>query len=147
MKTSKEQYEKMVRQASPGSPHVKHFTLAFLVGGAICALGQGVALASKRFGASEEQIKIIVPCSLVLLASIFTALGLFDKLGKHAGAGTGVPITGFANSIVSAAMEHHTEGLVLGTGANVFRMAGPVLAYGTAVCTVYGLIYYFFLKR
>jgi len=87
-----------------------------------------------------------VPCVLIVLTAIFTALGLFCKLAKHAGAGTGVPITGFANSIVSAAMEHHPEGMVLGVGANMFKLAGPVLVYGTAVCTLYGVIYFFFNK-
>jgi stage V sporulation protein AC len=146
MKTSKEQYSKMVKEISPTSPHLKHWALSFLVGGLICAVGEGVKQLSLKLGATEDQVKVIVPCALVLLAAVLTALGVFDKISKQAGAGTGVPITGFANAIVSPAMEHHTEGLVLGTGANMFRLAGPVLAYGTAVCTLYGLIYYFFLR-
>jgi len=141
-----EQYNELVKQASPKSPHVKHFTLAFLVGGFICALGEGIAQICKAMEVPQEHIKIIVPCALVLLAAILTAAGVFDKIGRHAGAGTGVPITGFANAIVSPAMEHHKEGLVLGVGANMFRLAGPVLAYGTAVCSLYGVIYYFFLR-
>ena len=142
----KEQYDQMVKEASPNSPHLSHWIWSFLVGGAICALGEGIAQVCKAMEVSQEHTKIIVPCALIVLTAIFTALGLFCKLAKHAGAGTGVPITGFANSIVSAAMEHHPEGLVLGVGANMFRLAGPVLVYGTAVCTLYGIIYFFFMK-
>ncbi|MCL1951361.1 MAG: SpoVA/SpoVAEb family sporulation membrane protein [Oscillospiraceae bacterium] len=144
MKTTNEQYDKMVNKASPGSPHAKNFTLAFVVGGAICALGQGLHLLFETLGFEEEQVKIMVPCALILLTALTTALGVFDKLGKHAGAGTGVPITGFANAIVAPAMETRCEGLVLGVGANLFKLAGPVLAYGSAVATIYGVIYYFF---
>jgi stage V sporulation protein AC len=144
MKTTNDQYEKMVHKASPGSPHVKNFLLAFLVGGAICALGQGLHLWFERLGFGEEQVKIMVPCALILLTALATAFGMFDKLGKHAGAGTGVPITGFANAIVAPAMEDHGEGWVLGVGANLFKLAGPVLAFGSAVSMIYGVIYYFF---
>ena len=141
-----EQYKELVKEATPKSPHLKHWLWSFLVGGAICALGEGISQICKARGVAEDTRKIIVPCALILLTAILTALGVFDKIGKHAGAGTGVPITGFANAVVAPAMEHHKEGLVLGVGANLFRLAGPVLAYGTAVCSIYGLIYYFFLK-
>jgi len=141
-----EQYSQMVKEASPRSPHFKHLSLAFLVGGFICALGEGIAQLCKAMHVSEDHTKVIVPCALVLLAAVLTAFGVFDKIGRHAGAGTGVPITGFANAIVAPAMEHHKEGLVLGVGANMFRLAGPVLAYGTAICSLYGVIYYFFLR-
>jgi len=141
-----DQYSQMVKEASPNSPHAKHLTLSFLVGGLICMLGEGIAQVCKHFGVSQEHIRYIVPCALVLLAAILTAVGVFDKIGRHAGAGTGVPITGFANAIVSPAMEHHKEGMILGVGANMFRLAGPVLAFGTAVCSLYGVIYYFFLR-
>ncbi|MCL2300895.1 MAG: SpoVA/SpoVAEb family sporulation membrane protein [Firmicutes bacterium] len=143
MKTTNNQYEKMVHKASPDSPHAKNFLLAFLVGGVICALGQGFHVIFEKLGFEEEQVKIIVPCALIFLTAVFTALGVYDKLGKHAGAGAGVPITGFANAIVAPAMEYHCEGLVLGVGANLFRLAGPVLAYGSAVATIYGVIFYF----
>ena len=141
-----EQYSQLVKEASPKSPHAKHFVLSFLVGGFICALGEGIAQVCRALGVSQEHTRIIVPCSLVLLAAILTAVGVFDKIGRHAGAGTGVPITGFANAVVSPAMEHHKEGLVLGVGANMFRLAGPVLAYGTALSSLYGVIYFFFLR-
>jgi len=144
MKTTDTQYEKMVHKASPNSPHVKNFLLAFIVGGAICALGQGLHLIFAKLGFEEEQVKIMVPCALIFLTAVFTAFGVYDRLGKLAGAGTGVPITGFANAIVAPAMETRCEGLVLGVGANLFKLAGPVLAYGSAVATIYGVIYYFF---
>ncbi|MDR0530587.1 MAG: SpoVA/SpoVAEb family sporulation membrane protein [Oscillospiraceae bacterium] len=144
MQTSREDYKKMVKKATPPSAHVQHWILSFLVGGAICALGQGIRLLCEAQKVDEETIRIIVPCALVALSALLTALGLFDKIGKFAGAGSAVPITGFANSIVSSAMEHRCEGLVLGVGANMFKLAGPVLAYGTAVCTIYGLLYLIF---
>ena len=144
MKTSNAQYEKMVHRASPGSTHAKNFLLSFSVGGAICAFGQGLYLLYATLGCGEEEVKIMVPCTLIFLSAATTALGVFDKLGKHAGAGTGVPITGFANAIAAPAMEYRCEGMVLGVGANLFKLAGPVLAYGSAVSTIYGLIYYFF---
>lgn len=144
MKTSPEQYDRMKKEASPNSPHLLHWVLSFVVGGAICAFGEGLSQIYKALGCTQEQTKLMVPCSLILLAAIFTAVGVFDKLGKHAGAGTAVPITGFANSIVSEAMEYRNEGLVLGVGANMFKLAGPVLVYGTAVCTIYGVIHCIF---
>jgi len=146
MKTSPEQYERMKKGVTPRSPHLKNWVLSFLVGGAICALGEGLSLLYEALGCTKEQTKLMAPCSLVLLAAIFTALGLFDKLGKHAGAGTAVPITGFANSIVASAMEYRNEGLVLGVGANMFKLAGPVLVYGTVVTTIYGLIHMIFIR-
>ena len=147
MKTTNTQYEKMVHRASPPGAHAKNFTLAFLAGGAICALGQGLQLGFAKLGFGEEQVKIMVPCTLIFLTAVFTALGVYDKLGKHAGAGAGVPITGFANAIVAPAMETRCEGLVLGVGANLFKLAGPVLAYGSAVSTVYGLLYFLFGRK
>ena len=141
-----EQYSQMVKEASPKSPHTRHLTLSFLIGGLICMLGEGIAQVCQHFGVSQEQIRYIVPCVLILLAAILTAVGVFDKIGRIAGAGAGVPITGFANAIVAPAMEHHKEGMILGVGANMFRLAGPVLAFGTAVCSLYGVIYYFFLR-
>ena len=140
MKTSPAQYDRMRKKASPNSPHVKHWALSFLVGGAICAFGQGLSLCFEALNFTKEQTRLLVPCTLILLAAICTALGVFDQLGKHAGAGTAVPITGFANSIVSSAMEYRNEGFVLGVGANMFKLAGPVLVYGTAVCTIYGVV-------
>jgi len=140
------QYKQLVKDSSPKSPHLKHFVFCFLIGGFICALGEGIAQICAAFDISQETTSAIVVCALILLTTILTAAGVFDKIGRVAGAGTSVPITGFANAIVAPAMEHHKEGLVLGVGANMFRLAGPVLAFGTAVCSVYGIIYYFFLR-
>ena len=142
----KEQYDQMVKEASPNSPHLSHWIWSFLVGGAICALGEGIAQICKAAEVSQEHTKVIVPCALIVLTALLTVAGLFSRIGKVAGAGSSVPITGFANSIVAPAMEHQPEGLILGVGANMFKLAGPVLAYGTAVCTLYGVIYFFFNK-
>ncbi|MDR2526050.1 MAG: SpoVA/SpoVAEb family sporulation membrane protein [Oscillospiraceae bacterium] len=146
MKTTKTQYKGMVRKASPHSPRLQHWLASFTVGGAICAFAEGLRQVLLHFGRGQEEIRIIVPVTLIVLTAICTALGIFDKLAAKAGAGTGVPITGFANAVVSSAMEHRSEGFILGVGANLFRLAGPVLVYGSAVSTLYGIIYYFFLR-
>ncbi|MDR1927681.1 MAG: SpoVA/SpoVAEb family sporulation membrane protein [Oscillospiraceae bacterium] len=146
MKANKEQYKRMVAQATPPGKHLKNWLLSFTTGGLICAFGEGLFWGFGAFGFSEEEQRALVPVTLIFLTAIATAAGIFDKLAKHAGAGTGVPITGFANAIVSPAMEHRSEGHILGTGANLFRLAGPVLTYGSAVCVLYGLIYYFFFN-
>ena len=144
MKISKNEYKKMVKQASPPSEILQNAVKAFLIGGLICALGQGISLWLRRRGVPEASEKLIVPVALIVLTAILTALGVFDKIGKHAGAGTFVPITGFANSIVSPAMESRSEGHVLGTGVEMFRIAGPVLVYGGTAAAVYGLFYWIF---
>ena len=141
-----DQYKQLVKDASPKSPHVKHFMFSFLIGGFICALGEGITQACLAFDISQEHTKVIMLCTLILITTVLTAVGVFDKIGRVAGAGASVPITGFANAIVAPAMEHQKEGFVLGVGANMFKLAGPVLAFGTAVCSIYGIIYYFFLK-
>ena len=91
-------------------------------------------------------MKLLVPVTLIVAAAVLTAIGVFDKIASYAGAGTIVPITGFANSIVSPAMEFRSEGRILGTGAQMFRIAGPVLAYGSAAAVIYGLLYYIFMR-
>lgn len=99
-----------------------------------------------KIGMGQDDIKLMIPVTLIVLAAILTALGVFDKIAYYAGAGTIVPITGFANSIVSPAMEFQSEGRILGTGANMFRIAGPVIVYGTLTAVIYGVIYYMFLR-
>lgn len=96
----------------------------------------------ESLGADEKTVSSLVPCTLVVIAAVLTALGVFDKIARHAGAGTLVPITGFANAVVSPAMEFRSEGRILGTGANMFKVAGPVIVYGSAAAAVYGVIYY-----
>lgn len=140
MKVSKKQYDSMVNEASPPSPKLKDFILAFIVGGAICCIGQAFTDLYKTCGLSEEQVKMAVPATLVFLSALFTSLGWYQKLAKHAGAGTLVPITGFANAVVSPAIEFKTEGQITGTGAKIFTIAGPVLTFGFIASVAYGLI-------
>ena len=123
MSLSGKEYEKMTKRASPPSPKLMNLLKAFLIGGLICAIGEGFSM-----------------------LYVLTALGVFDKIARHAGAGTLVPITGFANAVVSPAMEFQSEGRILGTGANMFKVAGPVIVYGSAAAVVYGVIYYIALR-
>ncbi len=144
MATSNQQYAKMVKRVTPPSPKGKNCIMAFLIGGLICAIGQGLLMLYERLGMNEDEQKALTAVTLIVLIAILTGIGVFDKIAKHAGAGTIVPITGFANSVVSPAMEFKTEGRVLGTGAKIFIIAGPVIAYGTAAAFVYGVICYIF---
>ncbi|HIZ83975.1 MAG TPA: stage V sporulation protein AC [Firmicutes bacterium] len=139
MKMTNQEYDKMVGKASPTSPKLKDFIWAFVVGGLICTLGQLLHDLFGLAGMSETQVKAAVPVTLIFLAALATGLRLFDRLAKHAGAGTLVPITGFANAIVSPAMEFKAEGYVLGIGAKMFTIAGPVLVYGITASVIYGL--------
>lgn len=139
--TGKE-YKKMTQKASPPTNKIKNGFMAYIFGGGICALGEGLRLIFERLGLEPDEVKLLVPVSLIVIAAVLTAIGVFDKIAKHAGAGTIVPITGFANSIVSPAMEFQSEGKILGTGAQMFRIAGPVLAYGTSSAVIYGVIYF-----
>lgn len=140
------EYSKMAKKASLPSKKVKNGLLAFLTGGIICAFSEGLIIALEKIGTDADDIKAIIPVTLIVITSILTSLGVFDKIAYFAGAGTVVPITGFANSIVSAAMEHRSEGRILGTGTNMFKIAGPVLAYGSFATVIYGIFYYIFLK-
>jgi stage V sporulation protein AC len=122
---------------------------AFLVGGAICCLGQAIGDLYQHWGLTQDEASTAVSMTLVALSTFFTALGLYHKLARYAGAGTLVPITGFANAVASPAIDAKSEGWVLGVGAKIFTVAGPVLLYGTVAGAVYGVIYYFasFLPR
>ena len=135
-------YGKLVNERSKPSPMGKNMVWAFLVGGAICTVGQGLMKLYQSYGLDKEQAGTAVSVTLIFAAALLTGLGLFDKLAKRAGAGTLVPITGFANSIAAPAVEYKTEGLVLGTCVKMFTIAGPVLACGLTASVVYGLIYY-----
>ena len=134
----------MAKKASPPSPKLKNGLKAFLFGGLICLIGQGLFNLYTFWGLSEDNARICVSVTLIVLTAILTGIGVFDKIAKHAGAGTVVPITGFANAVVSPAMEFNAEGNILGTAANIFKMAGPVIVYGCAASFLYGLIVYFF---
>lgn len=136
----------MTKKASPPTNKIKNGILAFTIGGFVCALGEGLGMIYTKIGIGRDDVKLLIPVTLIVIAAVLTALGVFDKIAYYAGAGTIVPITGFANSIVSPAMEFQSEGRILGTGANMFRIAGPVLVYGTLAAVIYGVIYYMFLR-
>ena len=127
---------------APKSPIWKNCLKAFLIGGAICALGQGILAFYEFVGLEEEQAATAMSMTLVALSALLTGLSLYDNIAKHAGAGTLVPITGFANAVSSAAVEFKTEGFILGVGAKMFTIAGPVIVYGVSASVVYGLIYW-----
>lgn len=142
MLVNAENYGKLVKKVSPKSPVLTDTIKAFLVGGGICALGQGLVNLYTYLGVSEKDSKTLCSVSLVFLGVLLTVLGVYDKIAKHAGAGTLVPITGFANSIAAPAIEFKSEGYILGVGAKIFSIAGPVIAYGTVASVVYGFIYW-----
>ena len=141
MKISKQTYARFADAHAPRSPILKNCLFAFLVGGTICTLGQILRdIFQNVCSFDEETAGTLTSGSLILIAVVLTALGMFDKIAKHAGAGTLVPITGFANAVVSPAIDSRAEGLVLGVGAKIFTVAGPVLLYGTLAGFVYGVI-------
>lgn len=144
MSISNNEYSKMTDKASPNSPKVLNCVKAFLFGGAICCFGQLLNYLFGKAGLNEEQIKLATPIILIVLTAILTGLGVFDKIARQAGAGTIVPITGFANSVVSPALEFQNEGFILGTGAQMFSIAGPVIVYGVGTSFLYGLIVFLF---
>ncbi len=144
MSTTGKEYDKMAKRASPNSPVFLNCLKAFLIGGTICLFGQLLNFLFERAGFNEEYVKALTPSVLIIITAILTGIGIFDKIAKHAGAGTIVPITGFANSVVSPALEFKAEGIILGTGAKIFTVAGPVIAYGTAAAVIYGIIAYLF---
>lgn len=143
MQISKEMYQSMQKQTAPRSPSWKNIPLAFLIGGLICTLGEaGIHMLTEFCGMERKPASAWISIALVALSAVLTGLGWYAKLGKYAGAGTLVPITGFANGVVSAAMEARTEGWILGVGTKIFSLAGPVILYGTATSILYGLIYF-----
>jgi len=140
---TKQEYQKYVQSKSPNSPILKNIVMAFLIGGAICTVGQGISNFFKARGLSMEQVAGATSITMIFIGAFLTGLNIYDAIAKHAGAGTIVPITGFANSIVSPAMEFKSEGYVLGVGAKMFVIAGPVLVYGITASIIFGLIYFF----
>ncbi len=136
-------YNEMTKKASPPSPKLKDFVWAYIVGGAICVIGQLLNELYTVLDLSEKVVKMAVPVSIIFLAALLTGIGVFDKIARRAGAGTLVPITGFANAVVSPAIEFKNEGYILGVGAKIFTIAGPVIMYGTVASVVYGVIYWF----
>ncbi len=143
MKMDKKTYARFADAHAPRSPLGKDCLWAFLVGGTICTIGQALHDVFQNLCSfDEETAGTLTSASLILVAVILTAIGVFDNIAKHAGAGTLVPITGFANSVVSPAIDSHAEGLILGVGAKIFTVAGPVLLYGTLAGFIYGVIYW-----
>ena len=142
--TNKE-YQEYVNQKSPNSPIFRNCFNSFWVGGLICAIGQIIMEICKYRGFDIEMSATIVSISLIFLCAFLTALNIFNKIGKFAGAGSLVPITGFANSIVSPAMEYKSEGYVMGVGAKMFTVAGPVLVYGISTSILVGICYLIFM--
>lgn len=140
----KKEYAGIVQKHSGKSPIVKDSLRAFFVGGFICTLGQILRNSFFAMGLDKDATGTFTCIVLIFAASFLTALGIFDKIGKFAGAGTLIPITGFSNAVTSPAMEFRTEGLVPGTAAKMFDVAGPVIVFGTASSVVAGLLYYFF---
>ena len=139
---NKKEYSRLVKEASPNSPVVLNCLKAFLVGGAICTVGQGLTDLYMYLGLVEKNSKSLTSITLIFLGVLLTVLGVYDNIAKHAGAGTLVPITGFANSIASPAIEFKSEGFILGVGAKMFSIAGSVIVYGVSASVVYGLIYW-----
>ena len=139
---TQKQYAKLVQQISPNSPVGKDCLMAFLVGGLICLLGQCCITLYTSLGLPKEEAGTAASMSLVALSALLTGLSLYDDLAKAAGAGALVPITGFANAISAPAVEFKTEGFILGVGAKMFTIAGPVIVYGLSASVVYGLIYW-----
>lgn len=143
MKYTKEEYLKYVEQKSPNSKLGKDMLFAFLIGGAICVVGQAFYdFYLYVLQINEELVKVATPVTMVFLGALLTGLGIYDRIAKYGGAGTLVPITGFANAIVSPAMEFKKEGYVLGLAAKLFAIAGPVLVYGISASILVGFLHY-----
>ena len=139
---TEQEYGKLVKQMSPKSPIWKDCLGAFIIGGLICTLGQAFMNIYDAVGLNKTNAGTATCISLIFLSALLTGFSLYDNIAKFAGAGTLVPITGFANSIAAPAVEFKTEGFVLGVGAKMFTIAGPVIVYGTVASVVYGLIYW-----
>lgn len=137
---TEKEYAQLVKNSAPKSPLLRDCLGAFLIGGGICALGQGIAMLWKNAGLSPEEASTLASICLVFLSALLTGLSLYDDIARYAGAGTLVPITGFANAISAPAVEFRTEGFILGVGAKIFTIAGPVIVYGLAASSVYGCI-------
>ena len=139
---TEKEYAKLIQDTAPKSPMGKDCRNAFLIGGAICLLGQMLMTGYTAVGLDKVAAGTAVSMTLVAISALLTGLSLYDDLAKHAGAGTLVPITGFANSVVSPAIEFKAEGWVTGVGAKIFGIAGPVIAFGTLASFVWGVIYW-----
>ncbi len=142
MNTDSGTYKKYADAHAKKSPLAKNCTRAFFVGGGICAFAQGLSALYEYLQVDGESVGALVSVTLIFLTALLTGIGIFDKIAKFAGAGTVVPITGFANAVASPAIDTKGEGFVLGVGAKIFSIAGPVILYGTAAGTLYGVVYW-----
>ncbi len=140
---TEKQYDSLIKELSPRSPVWKDCAWAFCVGGAICTLGQVFINWYTSLGLEKTDASGAASMTLVVIAAVLTGLSIFDDIAKHAGAGTLVPITGFANAIAAPAVEFQTEGFILGTAAKMFTIAGPVIVYGVSASVIYGCVYWF----
>ncbi|MBQ7299321.1 MAG: SpoVA/SpoVAEb family sporulation membrane protein [Clostridia bacterium] len=140
-------YQNYVKAYAKKSPSPKNCIAAFLVGGSICLLAEGFYRLYLHLGLAEASVRILTPVTIIVLTAIATGFGVFDCLAKFAGAGTLVPISGFANAVTSPAIDNKAEGLVMGVGAKMFIIAGPVIVYGTLASVIWGVIYYFLHGR
>ena len=140
MSTTGKEYSDMTKKASPKSPKLTNCLKAFLIGGFICFIGQVLMYLFQKSGFNEQETKTLTSVVLIVLTAILTGIGVFDKIAKHAGAGTLVPITGFANAVSSPAIEFKSEGYVAGLGAKLFIIAGPVIVYGVSASIIYGAV-------
>ncbi|MDR2648715.1 MAG: stage V sporulation protein AC [Clostridiales bacterium] len=140
---SKLRYQNLVYETAPKSRLFINCLKAFAVGGAICDIGQFISNMYKNLGAGKDTAGAYTSITMIFLGVLLTGIGWYDKLGKHAGAGSAVPITGFANSVAAPAMEYKKEGMILGMAAKMFILAGPVIVYGTLTSIIVGLFYYF----
>lgn len=141
---SNSEYNDLISQKAQKSPILKNIFFAFIIGGLICSLGQFIFDTSINMGISKDDASTVTSICLILLGAFLTAVNLYSRLGKIAGAGSTIPITGFSNSIVAPAIEFKSEGYILGIGSNMFKVAGPVLVYGTTTAVILGFIYYIF---
>ncbi len=138
----KQEYAKLVKRRAARSPALKNCLAAFAVGGGICAFGQCLIALYTVLGLDPKTAGMLATVSLIFLSALLTGIGVFDRIARFAGAGTLVPVTGFANAVVSPAIDNKSEGLILGVGAKIFTVAGPVLLFGTLAGVLYGVIYF-----
>lgn len=139
MDMTPQEYREYVKKKEPKSPLLKDLVLAFVIGGAICVVGQLIQNGWSRLGLGNEEAGTATSCSMVLLSALLTGLGLYSRLARFAGAGTLVPITGFANSVVSPAIDFKREGMITGMAVKMFAIAGPVIVFGTMASVIYGV--------
>ncbi|MCK4260563.1 MAG: stage V sporulation protein AC [Halanaerobiales bacterium] len=135
-----EEYDQMIKKYRSDKPHFKNIIMAFLIGGTICSIGQIIIIILQNAGISEQSASPLSTIILIFIGSFLTGLGLYDEIGQIGGAGAAVPVTGFANAIVSPAMEHKQDGWILGLGAKMYIVAGPVLTYGMVTAFLMGLL-------